>query len=208
MPTPIQKDLPPAGRSALPGAQATRARIERAALDLFVARGVDAATTRDIAAAAGVSEGAIYRHFDSKDELARSLFLEIHARLAGLVREAAARKADFPAQARAVVEAYCATADADFPLFKFHLLYAHRFMPTPEGVDNPVAAVEDLVAAAMKRREIPRRDPALAAGMALGVVLQTALQISYGRLEGPLGAWSDDLSRAALAALGAAPEAS
>lgn len=190
-------------RGVTPGAKSTRARIERAALGLFVARGVDAATTRDIAAAAGVSEGAIYRHFDSKDELASMIFLEIHTRLAALVRAAAAKKTDLAAQTRAVVEAYCATADADFPLFRFHLLYTHRFLPTPEGVDNPVDAVEDLVAAAMRRREIPRRDPALAAGMALGVVLQTALQISYGRLKGPLSTYCDDLTAGALAALGA-----
>lgn len=190
-------------RGVTPGARATRARIERAALDLFVARGVDAATTRDIAAAAGVSEGAIYRHFDSKDELASMIFLEIHTRLAALVRAAAARKPGLAEQTRAVVEAYCATADADFPLFRFHLLYTHRFLPTPEGVDHPVSAVEDLVAAAMKRREIPRRDPALAAGMALGVVLQTALQISYGRLKGPLSNYCDDIAAGALAALGA-----
>ncbi len=187
------------------GAHTTRARIERAALGLFVDRGVDAATTRDIAAAAGVSEGAIYRHFDGKDALASAIFLEIHTRLARLVREAAAKKPDLAAQTRAVVEAYCATADADFPLFTFHLLYAHRFMPTPEGVDNPVAAVEDIVSGAMRRREIPRRDPGLAAGMALGIVLQTALQISYGRLEGPLSAHVEDLAASALAALSAKP---
>jgi AcrR family transcriptional regulator len=185
------------------GARNTRARIERAALELFVARGVDAATTRDIAAAAGVSEGAIYRHFDGKDELASAIFLEIHLRLARLIREAAAQKPDLPAQTRAVVEAYCETADADFPLFQFHLLYTHRFLPTPEGVDNPVAAVEDIVSAAMKRREIPRRDPALAAGMALGAVLQTALQISYGRLAPPLSAYAADMTAGALAALSA-----
>lgn len=197
-PDDIQSAAP---RGVTAGARLTRARIERAALDLFVARGVDATTTRDIAAAAGVSEGAIYRHFDGKDELASTIFLEIHSRLARLVREAASRKPDFSAQARAVVEAYCETADADFPLFKFHLLYAHRFMPTPDGVDNPVAAVEDIIAGAVRRREIPRCDPAFAAGIALGVVLQTALQISYGRLEGPLSAYVDNLTAASLAAL-------
>lgn len=199
---PIEQDQPMRGLSA--GSRNTRARIERAALELFVARGVDAATTRDIAAAAGVSEGAIYRHFDSKDTLASTIFLEIHTRLAALVREAAAQKPDLAAQTRAVVDAYCTTADADFPLFKFHLLYAHRFLPTPEGVDNPVAAVEDIVANAVKRREIPRRDPALAAAMALGVVLQTALQITYGRLAPPLSAYAPDMTAGALAALRAA----
>jgi AcrR family transcriptional regulator len=183
------------------GARDTRARIERAALDLFVARGVDAATTRDIAAAAGVSEGAIYRHYDSKDELASAIFLAIHTRLASLVREAAANGRDLEAQTAAIVDAYARTADDDWPLFTFHLLFTHRFLPTPEGVDNPVAAIEDVVAAAVRRREIPRGDIALLAGMALGVVLQTALQIAYGRLKGPLLAHTPALAAAAIAVL-------
>ena len=48
------------------GAAGAKARIERAALGLFCARGVDAVTTREIAAASGVSEGALYRHYPSK----------------------------------------------------------------------------------------------------------------------------------------------
>ena len=44
-------------------------RIERAALEVFVRDGVDAATTRAIATAAGVSEGALYRHYKGKDYL-------------------------------------------------------------------------------------------------------------------------------------------
>ncbi len=199
----LRRDLGATPKGVTAGARDTRARIERAALDLFVARGVDAATTRDIAAAAGISEGAIYRHFDSKDALASAIFLEIHTRLARLVREAAKKKPDLAEQTQAVVEAYCATADADFPLFKFHLLYAHRFLPTPAGVDNPVAAIEEIVTRAIARREIPRRDPALAAGMALGLVLQTALQISYGRLAPPLSAYAADMTAGALAALSA-----
>lgn len=179
----------------------TKARIERAALDLFVASGVDAATTREIAKAAGVSEGAIYRHFDSKDALAAAMFLSIHAKLAALVREAAREKQGITDQTAAIVEAYCRTADADFPLFTFHLLYTHRFLPTPVGVDDPVTAVEDIIAAAVKRREIAKAAPALVAGMALGVVLQTALQIHYGRLEGPLSRHADELAAAALAVM-------
>lgn len=185
-----------------PGA---RERIERAALTLFVERGVDAATTREIAAAAGVAEGSIYRHFDSKDDLAAAMFLKVHAQLAMLVREAAKSKRGIAEQTGAVVDAYCATADEDFPLFAFHLLYAHRFLPSPEGVDNPVDAVRDIIVAAMKRREIARGEPEFVAGMALGLVLQTALQIHYGRLEGPLSQYADDLVTAALAAMRTLP---
>lgn len=178
-----------------------RERIEQAALSLFVERGVDAATTRDIAAAAGVAEGSIYRHFDSKDELAAAMFLKVHTRLAALVREAAKNKGGIAEQTGAVVDAYCRTADENFPLFTFHLLYAHRFLPSPEGVDNPVDAVRDIVSAAMKRREIARGEPELIAGMALGIVLQTALQIHYGRLEGPLSQYAGDLVTTALAVM-------
>lgn len=182
-------------------ATGTRRRIEAAALALFVAHGVDAATTREIARAAGVSEGAIYRHFDSKDELAAAMFLKIHTRLAALIRAAARARRGIAEQAGAIIDAYCTTADEDFPLFTFHLLYAHRFLPTPEDVDNPVDAVEDIINAAMKRREIVRNDPAFVAGMALGLVLQTALQIHYGRLKGPLSQYAEDLVAATIATL-------
>jgi AcrR family transcriptional regulator len=46
-----------------------RARIREAALRLFAERGVDRATIRDIAEAAGVSAGLVRHHFGSKDDL-------------------------------------------------------------------------------------------------------------------------------------------
>ena len=46
-----------------------RARIREAALSLFAERGVDGATIRDIATAAGVSGGLVRHHFGSKDGL-------------------------------------------------------------------------------------------------------------------------------------------
>jgi AcrR family transcriptional regulator len=47
----------------------TRARLLRAAADAFAARGYDGTRVADIAAAAGVSNGALYAHFASKAEL-------------------------------------------------------------------------------------------------------------------------------------------
>jgi len=48
--------------------------IVRAATLLFAEKGIDAASMREIAQAAGVREAAIYRHFAGKDDLAREIF--------------------------------------------------------------------------------------------------------------------------------------
>ena len=52
----------------------TRERIERAAIQLFAEKGVNATTVRDVARAVDISEGALYRHFDGKDELVWEVF--------------------------------------------------------------------------------------------------------------------------------------
>ena len=63
----------------------TKARIERAALQLFARHGMDGVSIKQIAQACTISDGAMYRHFKSKDDLARLMFEAIHARLLQLV---------------------------------------------------------------------------------------------------------------------------
>ncbi|MBD2179618.1 TetR/AcrR family transcriptional regulator [Planktothrix sp. FACHB-1355] len=46
--------------------EATRTRIVKAAQKLFARQGYDGTTTRDLAAAAGVAEGTLFRHFANK----------------------------------------------------------------------------------------------------------------------------------------------
>ena len=60
------------GRATRPSADATRDRILTAALDLFADRSFEGATTREIAARAGVSQPSLAYHFRSKDELWRA----------------------------------------------------------------------------------------------------------------------------------------
>ena len=49
-----------------------RKRILEAAFALFTSRGIDATTTREIAAAAEVNEVTLFRHFGTKDGLVRA----------------------------------------------------------------------------------------------------------------------------------------
>ena len=57
------------GRIAGVTAAETRERLLRAAADVFAVRGYDGTRVADIAAAAGVSNGALYAHFASKADL-------------------------------------------------------------------------------------------------------------------------------------------
>src|SRR5277367_8128 len=68
------------GRIAGVTAAETRDRLLRAAADVFAERGYDGTRVADIAAAAGVSNGALYAHFESKADLLVDA-LRTHGRL-------------------------------------------------------------------------------------------------------------------------------
>lgn len=57
------------GRTAGATAAGTRERLLRAAADVFARRGYEGARVSDIAASAGLSNGALYAYFGSKAEL-------------------------------------------------------------------------------------------------------------------------------------------
>ena len=56
---------------------AIRAAILRAAVALFAERGAEAATTREIAAAAGTTERTLFKHFGSKAALVQAVIAEV-----------------------------------------------------------------------------------------------------------------------------------
>lgn len=170
-------------------ADETKARVERAALTLFVARGVTETTTREIAMAASIAEGTIYRYFPSKEKLALDLFLRHHRALAEALDEAHRPARSLRAKIEAIVTCYCDWADRDWTLFAYHLLTQHLFLAmVPEDTPNPVNVVRDVIAQAMRTGDIPRRNVDLAAAATIGVVMQPATYKVYGRFTGPLSA--------------------
>jgi AcrR family transcriptional regulator len=57
--------------------QKTRRNILKNALKLFATKGYKATTVRDIAAAVGIKQGALYNHFKNKDEILETLIEEL-----------------------------------------------------------------------------------------------------------------------------------
>jgi len=74
--------------------QQTRAKVLAAARRLFSEQGYEGATIRDIAAAAGMSTGAVFANFSDKSDLFREIMITDMAALADSMREASLRGAN------------------------------------------------------------------------------------------------------------------
>ena len=64
----------------------TKARILTAAEEVFAAKGFEGASTREIAAAAGVNISSLHYHWESKETLYFAVFENIYDRIVELVR--------------------------------------------------------------------------------------------------------------------------
>jgi len=92
----------------------TRAKVLLAARKLFSEQGYDGATIRDIAAAAGMSTGAVFANFADKSDLFREIMLNDISNLAEIMGEAAHR-------ARTVDEALLKIFMAGYAFYKSQL---------------------------------------------------------------------------------------
>lgn len=186
----------------MPRSTGVKGKVEKAAIELFAANSIDGVSIGDIAAAAGVSQGALYRHYPSKEDLAWSLFSTAYLRMGGELDAIRARCPGLAAVLAAMVGHFCALYDRDPALFRFMLLAQHGLLPRLGPAHRtPVDAVADAVADAVKAGEIAAVDPVAATAAVIGIVLQTALFHIYGRLPGRLAAYAPALARAAVAAV-------
>ena len=167
------------GRTAGATAAGTRERLLRAAADVFAGRGYDGTRVADIAAAAGLSNGALYAYFGSKVQL---LVDALHAHggrlLADLVAAHPTRPiADLLLQTGRTLRGH---RGQDDQLFVEALLAARRDPDVVEPVRGYVRERADwlagLVRDAQARGEVDPRLPAPAvAHFCLSLTAGTAL---------------------------------
>lgn len=89
-------------------ADATRARLLHAAIDAFATKGFHGTTTRDIAAAAGMSPAALYVHHRSKEELLHLIACAGHRQVARIMTDGIASSSDPVEQLRRVMHDFAA----------------------------------------------------------------------------------------------------
>ena len=181
---------------------ATRARIEKEALHLFAAKGVDATTIRDISHAVGVADAALYRYFASTEEIASAIFTRHYGELAQEIRRVSELALPLRETVGELVSLLCRLFDEEPDIFAFILLNQHAHLRYVQPQHNAVEEIAAIMGAAYERGEMMVGDADLAAAMALGAVLQPAVFKLYGRLPGPLSDRAEELTQAALGTLG------
>jgi AcrR family transcriptional regulator len=161
----------------------SRRRLEDAALRVFVARGIDAATTKEIAREAGMAEGNLYRHYPSKEDLAWAVY---QAHLTRVVRdlESVAAAADTRTSLKALLRRFRELFEAEPDVYAFIVIAQHNLLRrTPKELRTPT----DVVAAVLERgqhaREIRKGDPLLLATLVVGMVVRVTLLKLHGFLE-------------------------
>lgn len=81
--------------------------ITKAAFDLFARQGFNVTTVRDIMHACGLTQGALYNHFSSKDQLLATIIIQTQDELEQELTEAVAAAGDDPvAQLYNYIRAY------------------------------------------------------------------------------------------------------
>jgi AcrR family transcriptional regulator len=164
--------------------ETTTSEVLAAARELFAEAGYGATSLDAIAAAAGVTKGAVYHHFSSKQEVFRAVYEQERVRLAEVERRAYRRKRDpwdgFTAACLAFLE-----ASLDPKVQRITLLDAPgalgwdtiREIFVRDALGMMTAALEEAMAAGRLRR----RPVEPIAHLLHGAIGECAMQIAHAK---------------------------
>ena len=187
-------------RPGLPGGRRDenrKARTEalgKAALALFLERGIEAVTIDEIARSAGVAKGSFYRYFDDKAALVAWLVDPVARQMRDAFARTEARLSAAKDRAGAYT-AYQELALALVPLAIFHFdvvrLYLQESRAPSRGARAPIAALVQTVdegsvrlsQVAVDHGLVAVDDPRITAFATVGAIEQLAMSVLRGRLD-------------------------
>jgi AcrR family transcriptional regulator len=176
--------------------------VMRAAIHMFVRKGIHGTTIKDIAQEAGVAEGQLYRHFKSKDDLAWHLF-QTHLNqftmdlTASVFAEKAAKE-----RIRAFVQASFAAYEEDRDLFTYLIIREHsELLKYAQTYAHPGHVVRRIIEEGQKAGDVRPGDSYLLGSWFVGAVIRVCVVRMYGDLKNKLTDYSAETADAVWAML-------
>ena len=143
----------------MPRSATRRDDILEAAADIFVERGFDAATTREIGERAGVLSGSLYHHFETKEEMLFTLVQDVYSEILASHEELLDAPGSGAERLRLLVEAHVRHLIANLTRTTLAL---HEFRSLSEEHRSVIAGAEErYVAIVAELIEEGRRDGSL-----------------------------------------------
>ena len=180
----------------------TRERIERTALKLFVENGVTETSIRHIAREAGVSQGAMYNHFASKDDLAWSLFSENFSDIGNELRRIAAEEVTLYDKFHKMIGYVFERFEEDWTLVSYVFLVRHMHLKrVTRKLGNPYLAFRAVISQEIRRKTIPAQNLDVSASLVTGAIIQVIDTHILGQIRGELTKQTDRVAQACVAIL-------
>jgi AcrR family transcriptional regulator len=190
-----------------PGDAPGKRAILTAALELFVSKGIEGTSIRDIGAASGLTNPALFRHFPSKEALGQHLFERIYRRLRDSLPPV--NEAPFAGQLRATLAAYLRFIDEDLQAALFLQETLRRFFPQlPAALrrQSLLAHLRALLEVGVAQKVIEAtEDRQLLLAAVLGLLGQFARQMYFHELPSPAASQLDAVHRLVLRSVSAKP---
>ena len=157
--------------------------ILAAALSCFSELGYDATRVKHIAARAGVSEGALYRHYPSKEAVAQVLYQRYLGEYAALLHAVVAAQGSVEDRLRSVIRLSLEGYRANPAALTFVLLRQPTFMGAlpAEGVVYPLDLIKDVVHDGQRDGSIRDGQPNLLAAIFLGCLLRPLIVSQFAQ---------------------------
>ena len=151
----------------------TRELIDETAVRLFGEKGFKETTIRDISLSAKIAEGTLYRHYESKEELAWQLFVRYNSLLSERLDGAQEQQGNTASRLTAIIREFSSFYEANPKAVEFLFLTRHGFMQRLNPrTRNPYLVFRRVIRAGMNSGEIPAMDADVATSMVMGIMLQ------------------------------------
>ncbi|MBI4286907.1 MAG: TetR/AcrR family transcriptional regulator [Chloroflexi bacterium] len=161
-----------------------KAAVARAALALFAEKGVMATTTRDIARRAGVAEGTLYRHYQSKESLSQDIFRQCLEQFSSYLRQRVQAQKSTVGKFRVLVQAFFDFAQQEPANYSFVMFGHDAGLPLPAGSGAmPRDVVVELMRDGMEKGVFQLRDANLAAAMVIGALTRVIYFKQHGLID-------------------------
>ena len=193
----------------------TRSRILEAALGCFIESGYEQSTITLIRERSGVSNGALFHHFPTKEAIADALYVDAMASFQeGLWALLRRRPRSLRAALTGTISHQLSWIEDNEDRARFLYMRGHLEWDSPAGAQlqelnrNLAQAYGEWMAPLVERGQIRPMSMILLTAIVTGPVHAIARRWLAGQLHSPLTAYLDELADAAFAALSGTPASS